>query len=145
MPARVVDPLEMVDVEQDQGQRGPVSRRERELGPNAILKVLLVEDLREPVTKRRIVHLLLKGLFEGIVIGELENGRLADLDLVTIDQLLTHDACAIDVRPITRAEILDVGPAVLDEEAAMPAPHLVFDEAAVGFNATAEDGGLFER
>jgi len=141
----VVDLLEVIDVEQDQRQRGPVPRGERELDADAILEVLLVEDLRQPVAERGVVHLPLEVFFEAVVVRELEDRRLADLDLVTIVEQLAADAHAVDEGAVARPEVLDVGAAVVDHEATMAPRHPIFEEPHVGIEATPEHGRSLER
>ena len=53
--------------------------------------MLLVEQLRETVAQRCVVHLPAEALFELVVVGELEDGRRSDLDLVAERQEVLAD------------------------------------------------------
>jgi len=94
----VVDLLEVVDVEHQEAQRRVVTPRVGDLEAQAIEEMALVEGAREPVLERRVVHSLLEVVVELVVVGELEDGRRADLELVAVLELAAIDAVAVDVK-----------------------------------------------
>ena len=77
--------------------------REGELALEAVEEVLLVERLGQPVAQRRLVHLLLEDLVEVVVVGELEDGGRADLDLVAVAQLAGDRPCT----PLTKVPLVE--------------------------------------
>ena len=102
---RVVELLEVVDVEHEQRQRLGVALGEADLGAEPLEEVAAVERAGEPVAQRRLEQLPLRPLLDRVVAGELEHRRLADADLhALLEHALLH-ALAVDVGAVLRAEI----------------------------------------
>ncbi len=80
--------------------------RKRKLLGQQIVEVLAVEYLGQTVAQGRLVHLLLKGLVQVIVIREFQDRRGSDHDLVAVGQRTAGDAHAIAERAVGGPEIV---------------------------------------
>jgi hypothetical protein len=69
---RVVDLLEVVEVEEDEGHRATVALRARDLALERLQEVALVEDLREPVGGRELVDRLVVAALDVVAREELK-------------------------------------------------------------------------
>ena len=102
---RVVELLEVIDVEHEQRQRLRVPLGEADLGAEPLDEVAAVERARQPVAQRRLEQLPLRRLLDGVVARELEHRRLADADLHALFEHALLHALAVDEGAVLRAEI----------------------------------------
>ena len=102
---RVVELLEVVDVEHEQRQRLRVALGEAHLGAEPLHEVAAVEGARQAVAQRRLEQLPLRRLLDGVVAGELEHRGLADADLHALFEDALLHALAVDEGAVLRAEI----------------------------------------
>ena len=68
----VVDPLELVEVEDDQRQRPPVAHGARELALDLLVVLPLVVDLGQAVARHQLVDRQVVGVLDVLLVEELE-------------------------------------------------------------------------
>ena len=104
MTVRVVDLLEVVEVEHDQRQLASVATGACDFAIERLCEVALVENLRQPIDGGQAIDLLVIGALDVPAGKELEN-RASDLDEVAIDQRTFLDQLVVDVGAVGRPEI----------------------------------------
>lgn len=121
----VVELLEMVDVEERQGEVALVAGATGDLALEKIHKIALVVDLRQAVDDGHAINLFMVETFDIATTDELENGT-ADLDqIAVVEGGLTRDVGVVDEGAVGRAQILDVGNVAELEDAGMTAGDIV--------------------
>ena len=137
---RVVDLLEVVEIEQDDRELHLVSARVRDLGGEPLLEVLAVVDAREPVASRRLVEPPLE-LLLGIVGDREAQGHVRpELDAIVRADLTDRDALPAEESAVRRAEILDEVAAIrAARHLRMPTTDAALVEPEVGLGASTED------
>src|SRR5262249_10889650 len=100
MPVGVVDRLEVIHVEHNDGQGYLMPAAVRELLSQHVHQVLLVEEARETVPRRRLVDAALVLLLQLVLKRKLEHGVGTDLKLVPVAQWGD-----VDPRPIEESAV----------------------------------------
>ena len=75
MAVRVVDRLEVIEVEEDQRQRPLVAARTLELALQLLVELALVEDLGQAVADGQLIERLVVGVLDVELLQELEVHR----------------------------------------------------------------------
>jgi hypothetical protein len=134
----IVDLLEVIDVDEQQGQRLLVAQREADLRVQPVDEVAAVERRGQTVAQRRFEQLLLIVLVDVVLIREPENRRRADRNLVAVDQIVTIDALAVAERPVRRPQVGEHHLPAVPFDRGVLARHAVVQHANVGLLAAAE-------
>jgi hypothetical protein len=108
----IVDALEVVNVEHDEGQLGDVAHGVGDFRFQTLVEVLAVEGPREPVAHARLVHPAQHAFFLHVRHREAEPDGRAELDLVSVGELLGADCIAVDEGAVSRLQVLDEPPQV---------------------------------
>ncbi len=138
---RVVDALEVIDVEHQERERRVVAARVGDFLLEAIEEMFFVERLGEVVAERGVVHRALEIFFELVVVGELEDRRRAELDLVAVAEPARLHHVAVHERAVGAAEVLDPDDLLFDGDARVPARDAVVTETD-GRRCAAPDDAL---
>ncbi len=120
----VVDPLEPIEVEDDERQRPTVPPRLRHVAREGVAEGPLVGEARERVARGGVVEALLQSLVDRVLVGELQDGGGADLNLVAVFQPVPGHAGAVHERAVARLQVHDVhAPLGGRDEHGVPAAH----------------------
>ena len=81
---RIINLFEMIDVDHDErhGEADPL--RVAEFLFEAVQKIALIENAGDGIQNRHFVELLVKNIFEIVLISKFENGAGRDLDFVAV-------------------------------------------------------------
>jgi len=118
MAVLVVHGLEVVDVEEHERERLTAPRMPGELALEELEQMALVVQTGQSVEDRQLVELIVVG---GLDVGpgeELLDG-VADAQLVAVPERLAHHALVVDEAAVGAAEILEVPPGCLPDEASV--------------------------
>ena len=122
MPHRVVDTLEMVEIEQQERQGGAVPPRIGHLAREPFGKMFAIERLGERILHARFVELPKPALFGFVGEPEADLDRRAKADAVPFGQRVARDALAANEGAVARPQVFDdVRTGALSKETRMAA------------------------
>src|SRR5690606_24818172 len=102
----VVDPLEEVDIEDDQAEHAVVTVRIGDLAREAFVEVLSVVGVRERVTIGRLVETMQESFLLLVDQGEAKRDARSELDVVAVPELnLTEERLSLNQGAVFGAHI----------------------------------------
>ena len=138
----VVDVLEEINIEDEQGKGALVSLGARDLPVEHLVEVPLVVKLREAIGRHEPIDLFVVLHFHVVSDDELQNGS-ANLELVTMAKPpFFVDEVVIDVGPVRRAEIADQELAALEANATVIARDAFLVDLDFALGRASDDQGF---
>ena len=139
---RVVDMLEVVDVEHQERERALVALGACDLFIQHLIEIPLVVQLGEAVGRHQPIDLLVVLDLDVITYDELQN-RAADFQLVAVPEAtLLFDEVIVDVRSIGRVEVANAEHALVEPEAAVVARDALLVDLNFALRGAPDDKGF---